>query len=111
MSQLTGSYGFAVSGNLRLAPSDQGSPTTYTWANAKTQCADLTTDGKTWRLPNIAELGNLQSTRTSYNMAYYNYWSSTENSSTTAWVWLYYSSDTGYHYKTNNYYVRCVRSL
>jgi hypothetical protein len=107
MSQLTGTYGFAaVSGSsLCLAASDLSS---YgTWGNAKTRCGSL---GTGWRLPNIAELGNLQSSRTSYGMGQY-YWSSTERNSSTAWRWNYVYEAT-YYLETNlSTYIRCVRSL
>jgi hypothetical protein len=111
MNQLTGTYGFAVTGNLCLAPSDQGSPTQYNWTNAGNQCSSLTIDDASWRLPNIAELGNLQSSRTSYGMAQPYYWSSTERDSTNAWVWYYNGGATRSHTKSTTSYVRCVRSI
>jgi hypothetical protein len=46
---------FTADGDLCLALSDLGNPSAYTWDDAKTQCANLTTDGKAWRLPNIVE--------------------------------------------------------
>jgi hypothetical protein len=105
MSQLTGSYGFAVSGDLCLAQADQSS-SLHAWKDAK--CSDL---GNGWRLPNIAELGNLQSSRASYGMALA-YWSSTEESNTYAWYWSYTNSYASYTGKTSiAYRVRCVRSL
>jgi hypothetical protein len=109
MDQLTDSYGFSVSGDLCLAPADQGSPSTYNWPNAKAQCDNL---GDDWRLPNIAELGNLQSSRTSYGMDQFRYWSSTEWNSTGAWYWYYNHNFTYWDGKSlNRTYARCVRSL
>jgi hypothetical protein len=108
MSQLTGSYGFAVSGNLCLAQADQGSPSTYLWETAKTQCSNL---GTGWRLPNIAELGNLQSSRTSYGMFNLFYWSSTEENGVYVWQWVYGEGYTNHGNRDYGSMVRCVKSL
>jgi hypothetical protein len=109
MSQLTDSYDFAVSGDLCLAQADQGSLIEYTWEDAGSQCSKLGTD---WRLPNIAELGNLQGSQTSYGMAQNTYWSSTDRSNNiTAWFWNYLNSNAYFHNKPITFYVRCVRSL
>jgi hypothetical protein len=115
MSRLTGSYNFKVSGNLCLAKNDQGSPSQYNWANANTQCSNL---GDGWRLPNIAELGHLQGSQTSYGMAQDVYYSSTDRDGIYAWAWRYILSYAVYNRKAYNpdynfftYYVRCVKSL
>ncbi|MDR2621847.1 MAG: DUF1566 domain-containing protein, partial [Dysgonamonadaceae bacterium] len=113
MAQLTGTYGFAVSGDLCLAVKDQGSPSTYTWTNANTQCSNLNTGDQTgWRLPNIAELGNLQSTRKDYGMNQNYYWSSTGRATSTyMWRWRYNTSNAYFYDRAVLNYVRCVKSL
>jgi hypothetical protein len=108
MSQLTNN-GFVVSGNLCLAPSDEASA--YKWDDATKQCAGLTLEGRSWRLPNIAELGNLQDTRTNYGMSQSIYRSSTEKDSNNAWNWYYQYNYTIFLSKSGSRAVRCVRSL
>jgi hypothetical protein len=110
MTQIPG-YGFAASGNLCLAPADQSSASTYTWTEAASECASKTTDGNSWRLPNIAELGNLQDKRRSYGMDGIIYWSGTEYSVENAWSWYYTYVYTMSDRRTDKRSVRCVRSL
>jgi hypothetical protein len=111
MAQLTGSCGFAVSGHLCLAPSDLGTLSTNTWAKAGNLCSNLASDGASWRLPNIAELGNLGSSLPACGEHPYGYWSSTKASDTATWAWhcgnlATFLCPLGY---VSN--VRCVRSL
>ncbi len=74
-----------------------------------------------WRLPTVKELSSLtDSGRVSpgIDMTYFkwtqssNYWSSTTNAYSTYYAWLVYFGygDVYYGYKSNNYYVRAVRS-
>ena len=91
-----------------------------TFKEAKTYCSKLKLDGKnSWRLPTYDELLGL----VDYN--YYNpaiipvfknvsssgYWSSSVDVSNSSNAWLvgFYYGSTGNDYKSNSYYVRCVR--
>ena len=95
--------------------------TTYTWENAIDYCENLTQAGQSdWRLPNIRELESIAEAATFFpaiNITYFSntnfsyYWSSTTQTSST--------SDAGgvdfslgyvkFGYKSNSFYVRCVR--
>jgi hypothetical protein len=106
------SKGFSATGkSLCLAPYDQRNPSSYNWVNGMAQCTSLATDGASWRMPNIAELANLQSSCTSYGMSLGNYGCSTERNSLNAWFWRYNQGSASYGNKTFTSYVRCVRSL
>jgi hypothetical protein len=106
---LTGSRGFAsTKTSLCVHSSDQSKSSN--WANAGTLCKNLTTDGKSWRLPNIAELGNLQGSYSSYGIASNVYWSSTKGDAS-VWSWYYGGSYAYWYTNTNSLYVRCVRNL
>jgi hypothetical protein len=107
---------------------------TKTWADAKTACADLTTDGRLWRLPNLKELqvlyeaiggkgistteltaldiyGYGESNGASAMLSDFSYWSSTESSSEIAYYFNFNYGIRGYNSKTTSLSVRCVRSL
>jgi hypothetical protein len=96
------------------------SPTAYAWANAITYCEDLDLGGYTdWRLPYEYELQSIVD-YSRYNPAIdmvafpdtrSYYWSSSTYANNTLYAWYVYFSD-GYvssYYKTNTFYVRCVR--
>ena len=80
---------------------------TMNWEKAKVWCKK---QGKGFRLPTIVEL----------HQAYYYdipgfdasyYWSSTENSETSAWHRDFSTGSEGSFSKTGTYYVRCVREV
>ncbi len=87
---------------------------------ATTYCSDLTLDGGEWRLPSIEELETLVDNG-KYNpsvtenifehISSSRYWSSTADAYATSYAWIvhfgYGNSNGGY--KTDDYYVRCVR--
>jgi hypothetical protein len=115
MDELTGTYHFRVTGDLCLAANDQMSPPstyTYNWDDAKKECNDLREYGfSDWRVPNVAELGNLQGASGDKGMLSQYYWSSDRRDGSAAHYWDYVNAVTGevmQSYKTN---VRCVRSL
>jgi hypothetical protein len=105
------------------------------WPNAVAACAALTTDGASWRLPNLKELqflyeamggsGSLPATTdlTALNtndtgtaneasaMQSVGYWSSTEASSGIVYGFAFYKGSRDGIDKTDGLYVRCVRSL
>lgn len=94
-----------------------GSAETLTWSTAITQCA---AQGAGWRLPTVHELARIVDYGRSYssidsvafpNTAPAAYWSATAHAydSTVAWYVNFAQSTTWSHYKTNAYYVRCVR--
>ena len=103
--QLISTYGFSATGaNLLLDLNDLSG--VYTWQSAKDACA---AKGSGWRLPNLAELGNLYTQKAMYGLSNDRYWSSTERSNPDgAWIWSYYYGDTIWDYKTNPAFVRCV---
>ena len=93
-----------------------------TWDNALSYCEGLSLGGNAdWRLPNVAELESItDDTRyhPAINTTYFpntnaaGYWSSTTHASGTnnAWRVSFENSIVNYNYKSNSYYVRCVRS-
>ena len=99
---------------------DDSPAATYTWANAGTYCAGITTGGFTWRLPTINELLSglanqyaiTPPTQTGFGAPcdFVYYWSSSE-ASASAW---FATMDCGgsifsnKDIKTNPYSVRCV---
>jgi hypothetical protein len=95
--------------DLCLAPSDESG--TPTWADAKTACANKTTGEAYWRLPNVAELGQLQDIRTSYGMQENIYWSVNDRDEQYAWGWKYDDAYARYGAFGGNLNVRCVRNL
>jgi hypothetical protein len=103
MSELTDIYGFAISGDLLVYGKDLPNAT---WENARAACEDL---GDGWRLPNIAEIGNVWARRA----LYMTYWSSTPRNDTQAWFWVINNeaSCATYNIKETTNNVRCVKSL
>ncbi|NDV96178.1 DUF1566 domain-containing protein, partial [Dysgonomonas sp. 521] len=75
-----------------------------------------------WRLPTVAELGALQSIHAALstqptsaldtqNLHTANYWSSHELNATNVWAWDFFNQfSDGRYSKSNDFYVRCVRS-
>jgi hypothetical protein len=96
---------------------DNDYETTHTWNNALSYCYELTlVEYSDWRLPNRAELKDLVVKRNilksyvSSNNTYY--WSSTERTTDTAIIVEFGGDlDSYYSNKTNEEYVRCVRSI
>ncbi|MDR0546467.1 MAG: DUF1566 domain-containing protein [Dysgonamonadaceae bacterium] len=81
---------------------------------------DWNDGNNTWRLPNIAELANMQQYKASIPdlAALFGYWSGTTSTytgdSTYAAIWYFYGSGDTNHYSKSNttasVYVRCVRN-
>ncbi len=103
----------------------QGTTTTYTWANALTYCNNNTPglSGTGWRLPNAFELFSLVdftvSTNAKINLTYFpstpasSFWSATTypytgNQNSAMFVNFNYGNVSASN-KTNSNYVRCVR--
>jgi len=90
-----------------------------TWEDAIKYAKDLREGGHDdWRLPTIEELISLidytkcEPVCDGTRMNSSNYWSSIPYASNTsdAWVVYFYYGYVYYRYKTDNYYVRCVRN-
>ncbi len=106
-----GGFDPAVPHGLIAATADQGS---YTWSNAVQLFWDFNLNGYTgWRLPDVNELALLYGQRQllgTYQTSW-NYWSSSEISSTLAWA-LNFSNGSSYQaFKGFSGYVRAVRSF
>jgi hypothetical protein len=112
------------------------SETSKMWAQATTECAALTTDGKTWRLPNLKELqvlyealggiggrangftalntrgtGTANGASAMKNLLNIGYWSSTEHSNDFSYVLYFTNGKRNIDLKAESFYARCVRSL
>lgn len=100
------------------------SPGKMTWDEAQAYAKSLFLDGKNdWRLPTLAELESLLDRRKARSDGRplmreevpfrdeLSYWSSTtfEDSRKSAWIVMYDGAYVLSYYKTNLYYVRCVR--
>ncbi|GHT76879.1 hypothetical protein FACS189463_2780 [Bacteroidia bacterium] len=109
LAQLVNSYGFSATGGSLLLDGSNLSDRA-TWYNAQTECA---AKGDGWRLPNLAELANLQDNYVSYGMPHgFYYWSITDHDNANAWLWGFNNGgDTFYNAKSGKAYVRCVKSL
>jgi hypothetical protein len=131
------SFFTAAGTDLCVYKTNGNSKSTTTWVNAVNNCANGSyTDGDAsagWYLPNERELqaiynalggsgssainfSNLQApsyvATTAEDMVSRNYWSSTENSSTAAYILYFSNGDRVNNYKTtDNLYVRCVRRM
>jgi hypothetical protein len=86
----------------------------YNWANAVSYCSNLSLNSNSdWWLPTSNELGEIRSVSELRYNAYI--WSSTTLSNATNRAYcLYFGSIpkiTLFGYKTDSYYVRCVRSI
>jgi hypothetical protein len=86
----------------------------YNWANAVSYCSNLSLNSNSdWWLPTSNELGGIRSVSELRYNAYI--WSSTTLSNATNRAYcLYFGSIpkiTLFGYKTDSYYVRCVRSI
>ena len=98
-----------------------GASASYTWTDAKTQCANLNLVGGGWRLPSVYELtqiidyseslGTIDATAFP-GTALSPYWSSTEHANVaTGWAWYvgFAEGTTWANNQTETYKVRCVR--
>lgn len=94
-----------------------GASASYTWSSAMSQCASL---GAGWRLPTVVELTRLVNYGTSYTSidesffpatAPSPFWTSTPHATRldVAWYVNFAQGNTWSHYKSQTYYVRCVR--
>jgi hypothetical protein len=96
------------------------SPGKMTWDEAQSYARLLCRDGKAdWRLPAVSELETLLD-RTRYRPVMHeeipfrdtlSYWSSTTfgHNKNSAWIVMFDGAYVLSYYKTNEYYVRCVR--
>jgi hypothetical protein len=100
-------------GGLVAAPTDQSA--SATWATAVQICSSLVLNGVSgWRLPTKDELNlmytNLhKQSRGGFASAWY--WSSSEGSSSIAWVQDFSDGSQGGGSKVGNYHVRAVRAF
>ena len=79
------------------------------WDDAKLACAKL---GKGWRLPTKTELNTLYQNRNKIRgFANNHYWSSTEDSDYHAWAQSFFSDVQPSLFKTNEFYVRAVKTF
>ncbi|HOZ56435.1 MAG TPA: DUF1566 domain-containing protein [bacterium] len=76
-------------------------------------CSDLSSGGYTdWYLPAKDQLNTLYTQRAVVGgFTTSNYWSSTENSSNSAWSQYFNLGNQSNNYKNNGFYVRCIRSF
>ncbi|MDR0681830.1 MAG: DUF1566 domain-containing protein [Dysgonamonadaceae bacterium] len=125
LTDSSGSWKFAKTGkDLCFYKTDGNNSTTTNWSTTKRSCESANTnynDGTFgWRLPNIAELGAIQSVHNSLasqstsatdtaNLHSNSYWSSTEYNGATAMVWYFSSGFTIRYNKMSIVYVRCVK--
>ena len=96
------------------------SPGKMTWNQAQSYAQSLCWDGKAdWRLPAVSELETLLD-RTRYRPVMreeipfrdtLSYWSSTTfgHNKNSAWIVMFDGAYVLSYYKTNEYYIRCVR--
>ncbi len=96
------------------------SPGMMTWHEAQSYARSLCQDGKAdWRLPAVSELETLLD-RTMYRPVMraeipfrdtLSYWSSTTfgHNKNSAWIVMFDGAYVLSYYKTNEYYIRCVR--
>ncbi|MDR1632833.1 MAG: DUF1566 domain-containing protein [Dysgonamonadaceae bacterium] len=112
MSDLT--HFFQADGNLCIAKNDMEYGRSYqSWQDAKDACESLNTNDQSgWRLPNIAELGNLTSHKEEFSLSDQQYASSSSNGYDTSFLWYFYmnwvTTASGEYYSAA---VRCVKSL
>jgi len=101
-------------GNLMIDTKDlEGS---HTWDEAKKQIEflnNLNYQGfSNWQLPTREELNKMYLNKDEIgSFSVYGYWSSTENSTGTAWNQSFYFGYQYYSDKNYNLLVRCVRSI
>jgi hypothetical protein len=107
------SYFTATGGNLCLYSADGtfGMP----WSTAVTGCSSGSyADGSTtegWRLPTIPELGNLQSSHSSYGFVSSYYWCNDLYNASNGWAWDFSGiSAINWSVSVIDHHVRCVRT-
>ena len=113
--------GTVTDGATGLVWQQQDDDRTRSWVDALAYCEGLDFAGRSdWRLPNIRELESIVNA-TTYNPAIdetdfpntnsSGYWSSTSGASYSddAWYVYFHDGHVYYGYRSNGYYVRCVR--
>jgi hypothetical protein len=112
---LIGSRGFVaiIASSLCLAPADESDKTN--WANAIIACDNKTTDDASWRLPNVAELANLEPNYTTYGLRTSDYYRSVTRIDETYVADYAYQPPTESGVGANGHNskcpIRCVRNL
>ncbi|MDR1633249.1 MAG: DUF1566 domain-containing protein [Dysgonamonadaceae bacterium] len=116
MADLTNFVGFQASGGLCIAKNDMNNGQFYynSWQDAIDACESLNTGGQSeWRLPNVAELGNLTSHVAEYGLEpQYASINKDVGNDNTFYLWNFTlnkvtTASTGYYSAA----VRCVKSL
>jgi hypothetical protein len=93
---------------FEIAP--KSTETRLNWDDAKLYCFSLNIDGKTgWRLPTKEELDSIYHSENDFVCTFY--WSSTEDSGSTAWNQNFDNGHQFYNFKVYGAYVRAVRDL
>jgi hypothetical protein len=121
-------YFTATGKSVCFFKTDALASTGIAFTNAYNKCADGSyVDAEfrsmgSWRLPNLAEIGALQSVHSSLatnpnsmlgtaNMQTANYWTGTQRDATFGWTWGFSASKALYEAKGESYTARCVRTL
>jgi hypothetical protein len=132
---LLSTYGFSTTGKDLCVYYKDAVPSSQSWADAVSNCAsginvdeaDRSLGG--WRLPNIAELGQMSTAATggapkwnalpstadadsrTTNLIDYSYWSITEYGTGSGETWRYNYTGTWFSSKSYTRLVRCVRTM
>lgn len=91
--------------NFEIHPDELGK---MTWHEAVEKVKEL---GDEWRLPTITELQLIRESKHKDLFKKEWYWSSSEDYSNAAWLFVFGNGTTFSNTKGNNYYIRAVRDL